>query len=208
VNASLAGELGAVNADGLVTLEPPHWAAENLLLRFSRLDLAALTGGDLSTSLAGDLRVTGGIDTLRAPEGRLELALTRSRIREWTLTSSPGASRDSVIGSILPTPNGRGPRYRRRRLGWGVPHSGRMVFALAADSLIAFDSLLLATTGQRRDTVPERPAQRRAQARVVLEGPRHPPDLRRRRCGTSPSRPCARPRCPPPSPRAAANVPA
>ena len=33
------------------------------------------------------LTATGRIDTLRAPEGDLQLALTRSRIREWTLDS-------------------------------------------------------------------------------------------------------------------------
>ncbi len=174
VSASLAGELGAVNADGIVTLDPPHWAAENLLLRFSRLDLAALTGGDLSTALAGELRVTGSLDTLRAPEGRLELALTQSRIREWTLDSvfARGESRDSLIRLDTAYAEWRGARAAGGgSLGWGLPHRGRMAFALAADSLTAFDSLLLATTGLKRDTVPESvPLNGAAQGQVVLEG--------------------------------------
>ena len=34
-------------------------------------------------------------------------------------------------------------------LGWSAPHVGRMAFTLAADSLIAFDSLLLARRDRR-----------------------------------------------------------
>ena len=37
-------------------------------------------------------------------------------------------------------------------LGWAAPHRGEMAFTLVADSLIGFDSLLLAVTGQQRDT--------------------------------------------------------
>ena len=40
-------------------------------------------------------------------------------------------------------------------LGWAAPHTGQMAFTLVADSLIGFDSLLLAVTGQKRDTSPE-----------------------------------------------------
>ena len=99
VDADLSGDLGAVRAQGFVTLLPPKWGAEGLLLRFSRLDLSALTGRNLPTALAGELRATGSIDTLRAPDGTLELALTRSRIREWTLDSlfGRGGVHDSVI---------------------------------------------------------------------------------------------------------------
>ncbi|MGH7534796.1 MAG: hypothetical protein ACREMG_04355, partial [Gemmatimonadales bacterium] len=85
VHASLAGDIGDVDADGTVTLLPPRWGAEQLLLRFSRLDLTALTGRDLPTALAGTLKVTGSIDTARAPEGAAEVNLTRSRVREWVL---------------------------------------------------------------------------------------------------------------------------
>ncbi len=99
VEAALTGELGTVDARGAVTLLPPRWGAENLLLRFSRLDLEALTGKPLPTQLAGTLRVTGSIDTLRAPEADLELSLGRGRIREWELDSvfARGALHDSLI---------------------------------------------------------------------------------------------------------------
>jgi translocation and assembly module TamB len=155
VNTELTGEIGALQADGYATLLPPRWGAEELLLRFSRLDLGALTGRDYTSSLAGELRVTGSIDTLRAPEGEMQLALTRSRIREWTLDSvfARGRSRDSIITVDTAYAEWQGAAAAGSgTLGWGSPHTGEMTFTLAADSLIGFDSLLLAVTGQKRDT--------------------------------------------------------
>jgi translocation and assembly module TamB len=157
VDAQLTGEIGTVDAAGFVTLLPPRWGAEELLLRFSRLDLAALTGRDLPTRLTGELLATGSLDTLRAPEGDLRLALTRSRVREWTLDSvfALGGSRDSIIRLDTAYAEWQGARAAGAgTLGWAAPHAGRMVFTLAADSLIGFDSLLLAYTGLRRDTTP------------------------------------------------------
>ena len=158
MDADLTGELGSFTAKGSITVEPPHWAAEDLLLRFSKLDLAALTGRTIPTSLAGELQVTGSLDTLRAPEGRVTLALGRSRIREWTLDSvfARGERRDSLLRLDTAYAEWQGARAAGSgSLGWGVPHTGRMEFSLAADSLIAFDSLLLAATAQHRDTTPE-----------------------------------------------------
>jgi translocation and assembly module TamB len=158
VNTELAGEIGTVQADGFATLLPPHWAAESMLLRFSRLNLGALTGRDYTSSLAGELRVSGSIDTLRAPEGEMELALTRSRVREWTLDSvfARGRSRDSVITVDTAYAEWKGASAAGGgSLGWGAPHTGEMTFALVADSLIGFDSLFLAMTGQQRDSSPD-----------------------------------------------------
>ncbi|HEY9505877.1 MAG TPA: translocation/assembly module TamB domain-containing protein [Gemmatimonadales bacterium] len=155
VDADLSGEIGNVRAEGFTTLLPPHWGAENLLLRFSRVDLAALSGRELPTSLNGELRFTGSIDTLRAPEGNLELALTRSRVREWVVDSvfALGASRDSMIRVDTAYAEWQGARAAGAgTLGWAAPHRGEMAFNLVADSLIGFDSLLLAATDQRRDT--------------------------------------------------------
>nr|MBA3496301.1 hypothetical protein [Gemmatimonadales bacterium] len=174
VDADLTGDLGQVRAQGLVTVLPPRWGAENLLLRFSRLDLAALTGRNLSTSLAGEVRATGRIDTLDAPEGRLEVALTRSRIREWTIDSlfARGGVHDSVIRVDTAYAGWQGARASGGgTLGWHAPHQGRMRFDLAADSLIGFDSLLLAVTGQPRDTAADaQPLGGRAVGRVDLAG--------------------------------------
>jgi translocation-and-assembly-module (TAM) inner membrane subunit TamB-like protein len=56
-------------------------------------------------------------------------------------------------------------------LGWAGPHDGRMAFTLAADSLIAFDSLLLAVTGQSRtNSVDDRPLSGTAQGGIRLAG--------------------------------------
>jgi translocation and assembly module TamB len=155
VDADLSGEIGNVRVQGFATLLPPYWGAENLLLRFSRLDLGALTGREFTSSLTGELRVTGSIDTLRAPEGEMELALSRGRLREWVVDSvfARGASRDSIIRMDTAYAEWQGARAAGAgTLGWAAPHRGEMAFTLVADSLIGFDSLLLAVTDQRRDT--------------------------------------------------------
>jgi len=174
VDADLTGDLGNVQAQGFVTVLPPRWGADGLRLRFSRVDLATLSGGTLPTSLAGELHATGVIDTLRAPEGELQLSLSRSRIREWTLDSlfARGSVHDSVIRVDTAYTEWQGARAAGGgTLGWRAPHQGRMRFDLAADSLVGFDSLLLAVTGQKRDTsASARPLGGRAEGRVELAG--------------------------------------
>ncbi|HKT59904.1 MAG TPA: translocation/assembly module TamB domain-containing protein [Gemmatimonadales bacterium] len=174
VDADLRGDLGDVIARGYVTVQPPRWGADDLRLEFTRLDLARLSGGKLSTSLNGRLHATGSIDTLRAPEGDLEVSLGRSRVREWILDSlyGRGAVRDSVIRVDTAYAEWQGARAAGAgTLGWAAPHDGRMRFDLAADSLIGFDSLLLAVTQQTRDTSAEsRPLGGRAAGRVELAG--------------------------------------
>ena len=155
VDADLSGEIGNIRARGFATLLPPYWGAENLLLRFSRVDLGALTGREFTSSLNGELGVTGSIDTLRAPEGEMELALSRSRLREWVIDSvfARGASRDSILRMDTAYAEWQGARAAGGgTLGWAAPHRGEMAFTLVADSLVGFDSLLLAMTEQRRDT--------------------------------------------------------
>jgi hypothetical protein len=174
VDADLRGDLGDVTAQGYVTLQPPRWGAEDLRLGFTRLDLAKLSGSRLSTALAGRLHATGRIDTLRAPDGDLELALGRSRVREWTIDSlyARGSVHDSVIRVDTAYAEWQGARASGAgTLGWAAPRDGRMRLDLAADSLIGFDSLLLAVTKQVRDTSAEsRPLGGRAIGRVDLAG--------------------------------------
>ena len=173
VNASLAGQIGNLDAHGFVTLRPPRWGAEDLLLRFSRLDLQALTGRRLPSSLQGELSVTGSIDTARAPEGEARLVLSTSRIREFTLDSVYGVAglHDSMIRLDTAyavwkdaTLGGSGT------LGWAAPHRGRMGFTLMADSLIAFDSLMLAETAAIRDPTNDSVLAGTASASVQLAG--------------------------------------
>ena len=61
VDADISGAIGNVRAEGFTTLLPPYWGAENLLLRFSRVDLGALTGREFNSSLNGELRVEQGL---------------------------------------------------------------------------------------------------------------------------------------------------
>ena len=174
VDATLTGQIGSLEAHGFATLQPPKWGAEDLLLRFSRLDLAALTGRNLSTRLNGEISVTGVIDTAKAPEGEVRLNLSSSRIREFTLDSVSAVAglHDSLIRIDTAYAVWKGARVGGSgTLGWGGLHTGRMAFNLAADSLIAFDSLLLASTGQSRDLTPDsRPLGGTAQATVQLAG--------------------------------------
>ena len=174
VDASLAGQIGTLEAHGFTTLRPPRWGAEDLLLKFSHLDLAALTGRNVPSSLNGELSVTGITDTTDAPEGELRLALSRSRVREWTLDSvfTIAGLHDSVIRLDTAYAVWKGARVGGSgNLGWSAPHAGRMSFTLTADSLIAFDSLLLAATGQTRGASPDsRPLAGTAHAGVQLAG--------------------------------------
>ncbi|HEX6434833.1 MAG TPA: translocation/assembly module TamB domain-containing protein, partial [Gemmatimonadales bacterium] len=174
VDARLSGQVGTIDARGVATLRPPRWGAEDLLLRFSGVDLAALTGRSVPSSLNGELSVTGMIDTVNAPEGDLHLALSRSRIREWTLDSvnTTAGLHDSLITVDTAYAVWKGARVGGSgTLGWTAPHNGRMEFTLAADSLIAFDSLLLAASGQTRGDSPEsRPLGGTAEGSVQLAG--------------------------------------
>ena len=174
VDASLAGQIGEFEAHGGITVQPPRWGADDLLLRFSNLNLQALTGRNLPTSLNGELTASGRTDTVNAPDGELRLAMSRSRIREWTLDSIHAVAgvHDSLIRLDTAYAIWKGARVGGSgTLGWTVPHKGRMNFTLAADSLIAFDSLLLAATGQTRDPSPEsRPLSGTAHATVQLAG--------------------------------------
>jgi hypothetical protein len=174
VDASLAGQIATFDARGTVTVLPPRWGAEDLLLRFSALNLQALTGRKLPTSLNGELSLSGRADTVDAPEGELHLVLSRSRIREFTLDSvnTVAGLHDSLIRLDTAYAVWKGARVGGSgTLGWSAPHVGRMAFTLAADSLIAFDSLLLAMTGQARDTSPDsRPLGGTAHASVQLAG--------------------------------------
>jgi translocation and assembly module TamB len=174
VDATLSGQIGTIDAQGFATLRPPHWGAEDLLLRFTSVDLAALTGRKVPSSLNGELSFTGVVDTVNAPEGDLHLALSRSRVREWTLDSvnTTASLHDSLITVDTAYAVWKGARVGGSgTLGWAAPHDGRMAFTLAADSLIAFDSLLLAASGQTRGDSPEsRPLGGTAQGSVQLAG--------------------------------------
>jgi translocation and assembly module TamB len=174
VDASLTGQIGTIEAHGYATVRPPTWGAEDLRLNFSNVDLASLTGKQIPSRLNGELSISGRSDTLSAPEGELRMALSTSRVREWTLDSVNASVglHDSLIRLDTAYALWKGARVGGSgTLGWVSPRQGRMAFTLAADSLVAFDSLLLAATGQTRGSTPQsKPLTGTAKAQVQLAG--------------------------------------
>ncbi len=175
IDASMSGEIGTLEAQGTATLLPPRrWGADSLRLTFRSLDLRALTDSGPTTLLNGELRLTGVADSGVAPEADFALTLGRGRVREFRLDSlaTRGSVHDSVI--TIDTLQGRLAGVSARgsgRLGWARPREGRMRFALAADSLRVFDSLLLATSGLKPDTLPDaRPLGGSVQGTLTLAG--------------------------------------
>jgi translocation and assembly module TamB len=174
VEANLTGEIGDVVARGTVTMLPPRWGADNLSVGFSRLDLNALRGKGPATSLFGELLASGSANEGAAPEGTLELSLATSRVREWTIDTmyTRAAVADSVIRVDTLYTVWKGARAGGSgTLGWARPHTGTMSFLLAADSLTAFDSLLVAVSKQARDsTTINRTLAGQATAALTLTG--------------------------------------
>ena len=174
VNALVAGGLGRVEAHGRATLQPPKWGADSMRLSFTSLDLALLVGSGPKTSLQGTLEATGTVDSATAPAGQLALRLGSSRIREVTLDSVTAEirARDSVITLDTLKAYWQGGRLDGGgTLGWAPPKNGRMVLALSADDLSAFDSLALNLTGFARDTAAsDQPLSGRGSAELTLQG--------------------------------------
>ena len=109
----------------------------------------------------------------------------------------PRGVRDSIIRVDTAYAEWQGARASGAgTLGWAAPHDGRMRFALAADSLIGFDSLLLAVTGQTRDTSAERGPSAAAPwgGWTSPEASTRFVPTQRSRCAASSGSGCARPR--------------
>ncbi|HET7599601.1 MAG TPA: translocation/assembly module TamB domain-containing protein [Gemmatimonadales bacterium] len=174
VNGSVSGEIGTIDAEGVATVLPPKWGAEDLRITFRNLDLAAVRDTGPPTLLNGSVVLTGVADSARAPEGEFDLALASSRIREFRLDSLRlrGAVHDSVV--TVDTLAGRAAAVTaqgRGTVGWTRPHEGRMQLAFAADSLQAFDSLVAATLALEPDTAADAlPLSGAARGTVELAG--------------------------------------
>lgn len=174
VDGSVSGQIGTIEAQGTATILPRRYGADGLRINFRSLDLRALRDTGPPTLLNGELQLTGVADSGAAPEGEFTLRLTQGSVREFRLDSllARGSVHDSVI--TLDTVQGRAAAvsaHGNGQLGWAAPHAGRMSFAVAADSLRLFDSLLLAATGLARDTLPDaRPLGGGAQGTLTLAG--------------------------------------
>ncbi|MFI5210704.1 MAG: translocation/assembly module TamB domain-containing protein, partial [Gemmatimonadales bacterium] len=146
----LHGALGRIRADGVVTLQPPHYGADGLVLDFGNLDLSMLAPGAPATQLTGQLLATGTIDSLRPPEGWIALALAPGTVREFSFDSA--AVRLTAAGGrihadtlFLLWPDGR--LDGDGDLGWSRPDSGQLTLTAGMESLAPFDSLLTALAG-------------------------------------------------------------
>ena len=157
VDADVQGELGEVKGSGTVTILPPRWGADSLNLDFKRLDLQALTGREGRTSLDGRIEVTGVMDTLVAPEGRVNLVLGPGMMRGVHMDTLMlvATVHDSLMTVDTAWATGSGMILAGAgTVGWARPHRGSMELALEADSLVELDSLAQELTGFIRDTLP------------------------------------------------------
>jgi len=178
VDAELTGEVGDIVAHGRVTMMPPRWGADGLRVQFARLDLNALRGKGPVTSLFGEVAVSGTAVEAEPPAGTIELALSHGQVREWTIDTV--YTRAGIVDEIIRVDTlyteWKGARAGGSgTLGWRRPHTGTMAFTLAADSLTAFDSLLMAVAKQRRDSAAvaggvAEPLRGRATAALTLSG--------------------------------------
>lgn len=155
LDGSVSGEIGTVEATGVVEVRPPRWGADSLRVAFRRLDLAALRDTAPATSLNGRMILSGVADSGRVPEGDLALGLGPSLVRGFRLDTLwvRGSVRDGLIA--LDTLDGRLARVTVRgsgTLGWRRPGDGAVRLELASDTLGGFDSLLTRALGLEPDT--------------------------------------------------------
>jgi hypothetical protein len=174
VQADLQGALGRVRADGLVSMLPPRWSADSLLLDFNDLDLAQLRGSGPATLLSGRMRLAGVIDSAVAPDGTVVLDLTHGWIREVEVDSVYAriAVRDSMIQvdtAAVHLPRVEG--HAQGTLGWVSPKSGTLDLMVGAERLLVFDSLLNTLMGVEPDTTGQAaPLDGTLAIRVTLRG--------------------------------------
>lgn len=155
VDADVTGEIGAVQVEGVLTLLPPRFAADGLRVAFRRLDLQALSGRGVPTSLEGLLAASGTVDSGVPPLGTLRLLVDGGSVRGINVDSAlVYATSDGVrltvdtlaaeLAGVLVAGSGT--------LGWQQPARGEMRYTVSADSLNQLDSLALATAGLVPDT--------------------------------------------------------
>ena len=155
LDASVIGEIGAVQVRGPATVLPPRWGGDSLRIDFRHLDLRALRGLGPRSDLTGGVVVFGSIDTLRAPEGSIAGALGPGRLAAFRLDTATArvAVRDSVLlVDTLSVEWTGGVMDAQGSLGWAVPHEGQMDLTARLDSLRAFDSLLVDALGLSPDS--------------------------------------------------------
>ncbi len=175
VDASMSGDIGTFRAKGRVATLSPRFTADSLDLVLERFDLEAMMGQGQSSSLNGHLLVSGTIDTLVPPKGRVELQLDRSRVGGVTFSSAE--AKLSAANGILTFDTATvvwpdGGLSARGTLGWAAPDSGTLSVAAYATALGFLDSLARVTLGVARDTLHPHRFDGMAQATFVVRGSR------------------------------------
>jgi hypothetical protein len=151
----ITGDVGAFRGRGVAGMGGTRLVAEGVDVAFERVDLQALTGRALPSSLSGRVLATGVVDSGVAPAGELVLELGPGRVRGVPVDSARlvAVAADGVLRVDTVTAEVGGVRLQGGgTLGWARPASGSMRFALAADSLVRFDSLAQALSGFAQDT--------------------------------------------------------
>ena len=173
LTADLSGEVGHIKAQGRVTVMPPRYGADSLVLDLQRVDVAALLGRGTSTSLNGRVIVTGTIDSLIPPRGRMTVALDQSRVGGVTFDAVMAGLRAADGLMTVDTASVLWPEGRldaAGTLGYAAPDSGTLRVTGAAASLTAFDSLARATLGVEADTLNPRALDGLVRATLTLRG--------------------------------------
>jgi translocation and assembly module TamB len=173
IDADVSGDLGTLRAVGRVTAMAPRFGSDSLALDFTRLDLDALLGRGGSTALNGRMLVTGTIDSLTPPEGRVQVTLDRSRV--GGLTFDEAMLRMVAVDGMLRVDSAEarwpeGMMTARGMIGWAAPDSGAMHVEAWASALQPFDSLVRAAAGLTRDTIAPRPLSGLAKVTLDLHG--------------------------------------
>ena len=175
VDASMTGDIGTFRAKGRVASMSPRFSADSLDLMLERFDLEAMMGQGQSSSLNGHLLVSGTIDTLVPPKGRVELQLDRSRVGGVTFSSAE--AKLSAANGILTFDTATvvwpdGGLSARGTLGWAAPDSGTLAVEAYATALGFLDSLARVTLGVARDTLHPHRFDGMAQAKFIVRGSR------------------------------------
>lgn len=173
INADLSGEVGHIKALGRVTLMAPRFGADSLMLDLQRIDIAAMLGRGTSSALNGRVWLTGTIDSLVPPRGRMTAKLDQSRIGGVTVDAI-AAELHAANGLItVDTASILWPEGRvdaAGTLGYAWPDSGTLRVTASASSLMAFDSLARATLAIEADTITPHPLDGLARAAVTVRG--------------------------------------
>lgn len=156
VDADVRGEIGHIVALGRVTLQPPRYGADSLRLVFDEVNLAALSADGTPSRLSGTLLATGVMDGIKAPVGRVDLALGAGTFREVAFDSAMARihAADSLIVFDTLTASWKTIRVEGGgSIGWRAPKTGKLALHMEAPDLSPFDSVALALTGLVRDTL-------------------------------------------------------